>query len=287
MIKILTDSSSDILQAEAKELGIILIPLTITFEDGKSYLDEVEIKSEEFYSKLATCKKPPFTSQLPLLTIEEEYEKARKEGYTLIAMPLSSKLSGSYHTAVMVKNQGNYDNVHVVDTLATASFLKLLVFEANKVKDKMSPEKLVQWIEELRQKTRLFAMIDTLEYLRKGGRLNNAQAFIGGLLHFKPCVGVVDGTVTVLSKQIGQAKAIAWIKDKIKNLPIDYNYPVYYQFTGSSERTMQLIEATSPNPAEDKKKAFFVGPVVGTHIGPGAMVITYVIKCDKAPEKYC
>jgi len=279
MIKIVTDSSSDITIEEAKELGIIMIPLHINFED-RSYADGVELNAEEFFQKLMSSKKVPTTSQVSPGEYEDIFADAKKNGDTLFVMPLSSALSGSHNTAVMVKNQGEYDNVTIFQTYATVNALRLLVIEANKQKDKMTVEQLHTHMENFRKRLRLYACIDTLEYLHKGGRVSKASAMIGGMLNMKPLIIVNPaGEVQNVGKQIGSNKAVNWIAEQVKNNPIDTNYPLFYQYSVTKDAANRLIDLTSPNPEDSKANSLrSLGPVVGTHVGPGAAAIIYVVK---------
>lgn len=280
MIKIVTDSSSDISQEEAKKLGVVVIPLSINFEDA-SYLDEVEISADEFYKKLTTSKRVPTTSQVSPGIFEELFAEAKAKGDTLIVMPLSSKISGTYNCANMIKNQGGYDNVYVYDSLATINLLKLLVIIANENKDKMEPQQLIDYVESIRQKVKLYAVIDTLEYLQKGGRLSKTSAVIGSLLKVKPMIGVIEGEVKLIGKQIGTKKCFDWIKTQIKQNPIDYDFPVYFQYSGNNNKACEFIDSlefSEENKQKYKSNLRGIGPVVGTHIGPGAAAIIYVSK---------
>lgn len=280
MIRIVTDSSADISQTEAKELGITVMPLTINFEEG-SYLDGVEILPDEFYKKLVTCKTIPSTAQASPADYEKIFEEARQAGDTVILLPISRKISGSHNCAHMVKNQGGYDNVYIVDTLCTVSFLRIMVLEALRLKDTMSPEDIMVHLEELRKKIRLYALVDTLEYLHKGGRVSRASATIGILLNIKPIVTITDGEVKVIAKPISARKAIDYLVDKKRSANIDTNYPIICGYSGDNTRCKAMIDKMFDT--EEEKDYYLqhmqnVSPIVGVHTGPNVAVVVYVEK---------
>ncbi len=280
MIRIVTDSSADISQAEAKEWGITVMPLTIIFEDG-SYLDGVDILPDQFYQKLVTCKNIPSTAQASPADYESVFEEARKAGDTVILLPISRKISGSYGCATMVKKQGNYDNVYIVDTLCTVSFLRIMVLEALRLKDTMAPEQLIEHLEQLRKKIRLYALVDTLEYLHKGGRVSRASATIGTLLNIKPIITIMDGEVKVIAKPISARKAIDFLVDKKRSADIDANYPVICGYSGDDTRCRAMIDKMFDT--QEEKDYYLahmqnVSPIVGVHTGPNVAVVVYVEK---------
>lgn len=280
MIRVVTDSSADISQAEAKQLGIIVMPLTINFEN-ESLRDGIDIMPDEFYQRLVSCKQIPSTSQASPAAYEELFEQARKDGDTIILMPISRKISGSYNCALMVKQQGNYDNVYVIDTLATVSYLRIMVLEANRLKDSMPIDKLIEHLESLRKRIKLYGMVDTLEYLHKGGRVSRTSAAIGTLLNIKPIVSVIDGEVKVVAKPISAKKGIDYLVDKKRTAQIDTNYPIVCGYAGTSERCQQMIDKMFDT-QEDKdyytKHMQYVSPIVGVHTGPGVAVVVFVAK---------
>ncbi|MCH5164616.1 MAG: DegV family protein, partial [Clostridiales bacterium] len=199
MIKILTDSSCVIPMSEAEELGIEMIPLGITF-GSEAYKDGVDITTEQFYAKLLEGTNYPHTSQPSPQELEDHFAKAKAEGVTLLFLPLSSKISGTYESALRVKEMGGFDNVYVYDTLCTTIMLELLVREAAK-RTHLKIDELIDYVDKLRKRAKLYAGIDTLEFLAKGGRLNTATAAIGSLLKVKPLITISSqGTIDVIGK---------------------------------------------------------------------------------------
>lgn len=271
MLKIITDSSSNLTQEEAKKLGVGLLPLTISF-GSREYRDGVDISCEEFYGKLVTSKEFPHTSQLAEEDIERAVQSALEQGDEVLILPIASALSGSDERCRAVA--ARYKNVTVYHTRCTTVMLKMLVTEAAKHTEK-SADEVVKILDGLRPKIKLYAALDTLEYLGKGGRLSKASAFLGSLLKIKPVI-ILDGEgkVVLVSKQFGMHKSIGYIASAVDANKIDYDYPVYLIYTQDSENADRLIEKLGVTYTEKSN----ICPVIGTHIGPKAAGIVYAEK---------
>ncbi|PWM74489.1 MAG: hypothetical protein DBX59_03630 [Bacillota bacterium] len=276
MLKIATDSCSNISMAEAKELGVELIPLTIVFGTD-SYLDEVEMSKEDFYNRLVTEKKLPKTSQPSPEYFENLFSEAKKNGDEVLLITLSSRLSGTYETAVQAKNYVGYDKVCVYDSALVGECMKFLLLEAIKYKD-LPLAAVVEKLDELKKRVSVYAVVDTLEYLHRGGRLSRSVAIIGALLNIKPIATMRDGVVTVVGKQRGVPKACTFIKELVEGEGIDENYPVYYGYALDNANCKLLVNKISPQPETDIANAKNLSPVIGAHIGPNCAYIMYVKK---------
>ena len=278
MIKILTDSSCVIPMAEAEALGIEMIPLGITF-GSEAYKDGVDITTEQFYAKLLEGKNYPHTSQPSPQELEEHFAKAKAEGVTLLFLPLSSKISGTYESALRVKEMGGFDNVYVYDTLCTTIMLELLVREAAK-RTHLSIEELINYVDNLRKRAKLYAGIDTLEYLAKGGRLNTATAAIGSLLKVKPLITISSqGTIDVIGKKIGAKMGIRAVAEMLDLSKVDPEYGVRFLYSYSDENSKDLIGKIGLK-EDEIIELTDLGPIVGAHIGPNAYGYVYVEKED-------
>ena len=278
MIKILTDSSCVIPMAEAEALGIEMIPLGITF-GSEAYKDGVDITTEQFYAKLLEGKNYPHTSQPSPQELEEHFAKAKAEGVTLLFLPLSSKISGTYESALRVKEMGGFDNVYVYDTLCTTIMLELLVREAAK-RTHLSIEELINYVDNLRKRAKLYAGIDTLEYLAKGGRLNTATAAIGSLLKVKPLITISSqGTIDVIGKKIGAKMGIRAVAEMLDLSKVDPEYGVRFLYSYSDENSKDLIGKIGLS-EDEIIELTDLGPIVGAHIGPNAYGYVYVEKED-------
>lgn len=271
MIKIITDSSSNITREEAKTLGISVVPLTINF-GTEEYLDGVDISSEEFYVKMSESKELPHTSQLTEEQIETAVTEALKEADEVLIMPLASAISGSFERCKAVADR--HERVYAYDSKCTTVMLKLMVCEALKMADKPASE-VISMLDGLRPRLKIYACLDTLENLRKGGRLSHLSAIIGSVLKIKPVITFsLDGKVEMLSKQFGMNKGISYIASKIDKNSVDLTKPVYFIYTGNDKNTAALFAKLGLEYSERLN----ICPVIGTHIGPDACGIVYAEK---------
>lgn len=275
MIKIYTDSSANITPAEAENLGVTIAPLTITFGDTE-YKDAFDITADEFYDKLTDCAELPRSSQVNTATFEEIFSDAEKNGDTLLVILISSALSGTYDSAITAKENIGYKNIYVFDSLCTTIMQKLLVVEAVKNRHK-SPQELMTHLKELRNRLELYAVVDTLDYLHRGGRLKKSTAIVGKLLHIKPIITISQqGAVEIAGKAIGSKLAFRNLKKLADPDKIDYNYPVYYVYSKYSDKCKMLISEIHPDRPEYIDEAPNLCPVIGVHIGPGAAGLCYI-----------
>ncbi len=273
MVKIITDSSSNFTREEAAALNIGLLPLTISF-GTEEYRDGVDITAEEFYVKMSQSRELPHTSQLTEEQIEAEVVAAIKDGAEVLLMPLASVLSGSYERCKAVADK--YGNVYAYDTKCTTVMLKLCVTQAVQMaKEGATAAEIIKAMEELRPKLRIYACLDTLENLRKGGRLSGLTAVVGSMLKIKPVITFgLDGAVEMLSKQFGMNKGLGYISSLVNADKIDYTKPVYLIYTQNDKNAELLLAKTGIKHTEKCN----ICPVIGTHIGPDAAGIVFALK---------
>jgi DegV family protein with EDD domain len=278
-VRIITDSTSDINLNEAKRMGISVVPLKVIFGD-KEYKEGVEITMEGFYQKLVTAEKLPTTSQPAPDAFLEHFNEAKAVGDSVVVILIAGKLSGTVQSAMIAKEMAEYEDIHIVDSLNTITGLRLLVEHAITLRDQgVDAAEIAKVLEKLKDRVVLLAMVDTLEYLHKGGRLSKSSAIIGSLLNFKPIITLKDGAIGVVGKERGTNKGINKILDTITEYGgIDTNYPVNFGFTAEDSKTLLLKEKVMEKFPLGKTAMYPVGCVVGTHVGPGACVITYIKK---------
>lgn len=277
MLKIVTDSSSNITPAEAEALGVEVIPLTVSF-GTREYKDGVDLDAAKFYEMLTSAKEFPHTSQINTDTFEEIFLAAKENGDTLLLITIGTELSGTYGAAVRAQANIGYDGIHVYDSRGATVIQKMLVLEAVRRRDE-SADEIVRALDEVRARCELYAFVDTLEYLYKGGRLKRGAAMLGTLFNVKPVVTISQrGTVDLVGKTVGTRSAIKAIAKKVRPEDIDDNYPVFYIYTAEKEKCARLIEAVTPDGNGSTDDVTNVCPVIGTHIGPGAAGICYVRK---------
>ncbi|WP_050637642.1 DegV family protein [Candidatus Stoquefichus sp. SB1] len=279
MIKIITDSTADIDLDYAKELNIDIIPLKVII-DGKEYKDRIDLQPQQFYDLLASSEVLPTTSQPSPQEFLNLYEEAKKAGDSVIVMTLSSTISGTYQSANIAKDLAEYDDIYVIDSLATTQMLRLLVLKAVRLRDSGADVKdIVNILEDYKHKIRIVAFVDTLEYLYKGGRLSKTAATAGTLLKFKPIIGLREGNLEMFAKARGTQKATSKIIDLIhEDGEIDFDEPICIGYTGHDDGLDKFEQTLRDEFGFGEVLHGFVGPVIGTHAGPGARLIAYISK---------
>jgi DegV family protein with EDD domain len=276
-VKIITDSTSDISLDQAKKMGITIVPLKVIFGD-KEYKEGIEITMDGFYEKLVTAEKLPTTSQPSPDDFLGYFQQAKEAGDSVVVILIAGKLSGTLQSATIAKEMADYSEIYIVDSLNAITGLRLLVEHAVKLSEQgISASKIADTLVSIKNRIVLLAMVDTLEFLHKGGRLSKSSAIIGSLLKFKPILRLKDGAIGVVGKERGTNKGIAKILEIVDELgAIDQNYPVYFGYTAEDSKTAQLKEKVIVKYKLSNTYVYPVGCVVGTHLGPGACMLTYI-----------
>ena len=279
MIKIMTDSTSDIDLEYAKKLNIEVVPLKVIFGQ-KEYKDRVDLQPEQFYDLLASSNSLPSTSQPSPQDYLDIYEKIKENKDTLIVITLSSVLSGTYQSACIAKDLVDYENIYIIDSLNATQGLRLIVEKAVQLRNNgLSAQEIVNVIEEYKTRVHIYAYVDTLEYFYKGGRLSKTSATVGTMLKLKPIVGLKNGTLDVFAKARGALKATTKVIDVIKEHgEIDLDEPISIGYTGDTSSLDKFENTLREEFGFDEVLHGYVGPVIGTHAGPGARLIAYVTK---------
>ena len=276
--KIIIDSSSDISLKEAEELGIIMMPMQIAFGEDV-YFDGVNLTPNDFYYKLTLGNVLPKTSQITPFRYEEAIEEIVNNGDEVIVICLSSKLSATYNNAVSVCN--NFPGkAYAVDSLnATSGERILCLYALELIKQGLSTKEVVDKLIEMREKVVVLASIDTLEYLKKGGRISAATAIAGELLSIKPIISVIDGEVKMISKAIGLRRAYQVLDKLIGEYEIDYDLPYCFIYSGVVDTNLQkYLEVSTLKDRFIKKEIKQIGSTIGTHIGCGATGMVFFKK---------
>ena len=279
MIKIITDSTSDIDVTYAKELNIDIVPLKVII-DGKEYKDRVDLQPDQFYSLLEKSEVLPTTSQPSPQEFLNYYEEAKEKGDSVIVMTLSGTISGTYQSANIAKDLAEYENIYVIDSLNATQALRLLVLKAVALREEgKDAETIFNELQAYKERVRIVAFVDTLEYLCKGGRMSKTVAAAGTLLKVKPIIGLRDGKLEMFSKARGAVKATAKIIELIhEDGEIDFKEPICIGYTGNDAGLEKFEQALRDEFKFEDVLHGFVGPVIGTHAGPGARLIAYVKK---------
>ena len=273
--RIIVDSTADLLP-EIKE-RVHVVPLTVHF-GNEEYVDGVTIDSKTFYEKLVESDVLPTTSQGTPFMFAREYEKAKEAGEAAVVITLASTLSGTYQSAVLAARE--YDNVYVVDSASVAMGSGILVELALRLIDEgKSAEQTAHILDEEKQRIVIVALVDTLEYLKRGGRVSKAVAFAGGILNITPVLSVTNGTISILGKARGSRMGNNLLIEQItRSGGIDFTMPVLLGYSGLSDALLLKYIEDSRHIWEgelDKLRYTTVGSVIGTHAGPGAVVVAF------------
>lgn len=273
--RIIVDSTAD-LMPEFK-CRVHTVPLTVNFGD-EEYIDGVTIDHKTFYEKLIESDVLPTTSQATPDAFIKEFEKAKEAGEAAVVITLASKFSGTYQSATIAAD--DYENIYVVDSGSATMGSGILVELAFKLLDEgKNAEEIAAILEEQKKKIIIVALVDTLEYLKKGGRISKAVAFAGGVLNIKPVLSVIDGEINMLGKARGSKMGNNLLVQEIdKAGGIDFSKPVLLGYSGISDALLKKYIEDSRHIWEgnlQEVRYATVGSVIGTHAGPGAVVVAF------------
>ena len=277
-IQIIIDSSSDISPDEAKQLDIILLPLTVRF-GAEEFEDSVTLSHQEFYERLIESDELPATSQLTPFTYSNIFEQVISSGDTAIVITLSSRLSGTYQSAVIAA-QDYESKIFIIDSENVCVGERILIQRALTLRaEGFSAEEIVSRLNKEKKHIRLLALLDTLEYLKKGGRISAATAFAGGVLSVKPVVAVTDGEVSLIGKARGSKNGNNLLRELVKKSGgVNFNKPFALAYSGLTDALLKKYIKDSEELWHGKTDALpisTVGCVIGTHVGPGAIAIAF------------
>ncbi|HNZ82299.1 MAG TPA: DegV family protein [Sedimentibacter sp.] len=278
-IRIVIDSTSDVTDEIIEKYNLKVVPLTVNFEK-QSYLDKIELSSKEFFEKLAAADKLPTTTLVSPGAFVETFSEILLEGDKVLGLFVASEFSGTYDSARMARNMIGSDDIHIIDTRSVCLGSFALILEAIElVKENKTIEEIVEILNRLKEKIVVVAALDTLKYLEKGGRLSKGQAVVGSLLNIKPIVAIKDGEIKVIEKLRGKNKTVKWFDEWIEKNNYDLSDKTVLLFHGNAYNQLKLLRET----IEDKYKIKNIieneiGPVIGTHSGPGVLGMGFLNK---------
>ena len=279
MIQIITDSAADFDPRELKALKINCIPLTVIFGDTE-YQENVELSKDRFYDLLLGSEEAPKTAQASPQVLEELFRGAHGCGGA-VYICISSALSGTYQTAMMTQRMLEYEDCHVVDSLNATGGQRMLVEHAVRLLDQgKSLEEIVAGVEELRSRIALYACINSLEYLYRGGRISQTTYRLGTMANIKPIIEIQsDGRVGIPGKAMGMRMGMEQLCKKPEQRPRDGEYPLYVMYTNNRDVARNLAERLKKAGLEiGEDRIIQVGAAIGSHIGPEACGLVYVQK---------
>lgn len=277
-VRIIVDSTTDL----APELKgqVEIVPLTVSF-GTEEYIDGITITHEEFYNRLIESDVLPTTSQATPAAFEKVFREIAAAGDSAVVITLASQLSGTCQSARIAAE--DYDNIYVVDSGSVTLGVGILAEYALRcVCSGMEASRIAELLEKKKEDVCLIAMLDTLEYLKKGGRISAAVAFAGGLLNIKPVVNVKDGVIHMLGKARGSKQGNNLLAQEIgKTGGIDFSMPILLGYSGLSDTLLKKYIADSAllwEGSVDALRYTSIGSVVGTHAGPGAIAAAFFHK---------
>ena len=277
-VKIIIDSASDINQEESKVLGVVMVPMEIRFGD-EQYLDGADLTSRQFYEKLIESDELPKTSQINPYRFAEVFERITANGDEAVVITISSKLSGTYASATQAA-EAFAGKIYVVDSKNACIGERLLLQYAQRlVAQGMGAKEIAAELEVAKTRICLMAVLNTLEYLKKGGRISAAVAFAGSMLSIKPVVAVEGGEVKLVGKAMGSKKGNNLLSSLVeKKGGIDFDMPYGVVCSGLDDTMLKKYVADSAHLwAEHTENipSYVIGSTIGTHIGPGAIGVAF------------
>lgn len=278
-IRIIVDSTADTTPEVAARVTVV--PLTICFGE-KEYVQGVDITNSEFYEKLVESDVLPSTSQATPYAFERVFQEAVEAEEYVVAITLSARLSGTYQSAVLAAAEFP-GKVFVVDSGSVAIGTGILTeYALRLLDDGLSAEEIAEKLEEQKKRVHVLAMLDTLEYLKKGGRISKTVAFAGELLAIKPVVGLDGGEIKILGKARGSRQANNLLVKEIQDAGgVDFSCPLLLGYTGLSDALLQKYIRDSATLWDENREQLpytLIGSVVGTHAGPGAVAVAFFCK---------
>ncbi|MGN1345003.1 MAG: DegV family protein [Traorella sp.] len=281
MIKIIVDSTTDFTLEEAQKFGIKIVPLKTTIHDIE-YKDRIDLNPEKFYELLETTKTFPKTSQPSPLDFANSYQENIQNQDQILVITISSGLSGTAQSATLAKNMSDYEDIYVLDSKYATHGAKIIVLKALELIQKgKSFKEICEYLEEFKKRITILAIVDTLEYLEMGGRISKTTATIGTVLKLKPILTMTEekGVIESIDKKRGTLKATQRMIEIIHETgDIDVNEPVFIGYTGEPSFLDKFESLVQEEFHLENIQRGIVGPVIGSHLGPGARIISYVKK---------
>lgn len=277
-VRIIIDSSVDI--ADRFRQDVKIVPLTIHFGE-EELIDGLTIDKQRFYERLVECDELPRTSQANPTAFQKVFEEVTQAGEEAVVITLSSELSGTFQSACLAVQ--DYDNIYVVDSKNAAIGSGILTeYAIACAKKSMSAREIAEELERKKEDVCLIALLDTLEYLKRGGRISRTVAFAGGVLNIKPVVTIQDGKVEVIGKARGSRQGNNLLVEKIQESGgIDFDMPILLGYTGLSDALLKKYIEDSRDLWQEQAESLdstLVCSVIGTHVGPGVVAAAFFRK---------
>lgn len=278
-IAIMTDSTAYIPEKIREELNIHMVPLSVVFDD-ESYREELDITSKEFYQKLKEHKELPTTSQPSIGYVAQKLEQLAEDYDAVISVHLSSGISGTYQAVVSAGQMVDDIKLYAYDSEASCIVQAFYCYEAVKLaKQNKTPEEIIARLDEMKQSMRAYFMVDDLTNLTRGGRLSNAQAVVGSLLQVKPILHFVDKQIVAFEKIRTRKKAINRIMSMLEeDAQQGKDLKVSFIHANDEQAAINLEAEFKAKYPDIETSISYFGPVIGTHLGEGAIGVGWYEK---------
>lgn len=277
-VKFIIDAACDLNMEQAKELGAILIPMTVQFGQ-EEYLSGVNITNEEFYTKLTSAKNLPTTSQPSPAVYSDAYQQIVDNGDEAVVLCVSSTLSGTYQSACIAAYE--FENkIFVVDTKAVSIGERILLDYAMTLPYQgFTAREIAAILDQKKEDIYVCGAVETLEYLIKGGRLSKAAGAVGTMLGIRPVLHLHDGSLEVAGKARGPKAAVTMTHALSEKAGIDFSMPCGLGYTGNDPQVINPFLDANVSPWKDREiPVYQVGSTVGTHTGPGLFLTAFFKK---------
>lgn len=276
MLRIVTDTASDITVDQARNMNIGVVSLDITFEDGPAP-QRTEEDFRRFYQRLEACDRLPVTSRTPPEEYLNLFQDAREKGDEVLVITLSGGLSGTVDSARMAKQIADYDKIEVLDSHQAILTQRMLVEQAVKLREEgYQLQEIVQRIKNTRDQVVVCGVVDTLKYLQKGGRIPASLGTLGTLLRIKPVIILQDRVLKQLGKARGHDAGEEMLYKHMEQDGINKAYPVYFGYTSDRELAERFMQRTRERFGLTQTRLFPIGGVIGTHCGTRCVAVSYV-----------
>ena len=279
MTQIITDSVADFEPEELQRLGVACVPISVAFGE-RSYKENAELSKDMFYRLLRESPDFPRTSQPAPEDFLQAFAPARERGDEAVMITMSQRFGGIYQGALLAKQLLDYPGAHIIDSRAAAGGERILVEHAVKLRDEgLTAGQIVRQVEALLDRIVLYACPDTMENLRRGGRVPALVAAIGSAAHVKPVLHIAaDGQVVISARELGRRRAMHFFAQQMHKRPPDPAFPIYVMYSDVRENALQLAALLRQEGFSPDERLINVGVAMGTHIGPNAFGLAYVAK---------
>ncbi len=278
MVRIITDSAADLQPREYDTLGVTCIPLHVAFGDAE-YQENVDLSKEKFYELLLGSENFPKTAQPSPAVLEELLADAREKGDEVVYITLSSALSGTYQTACMICEDAEHPGAHVFDSRNATGGQRMIVEFACRLRDEgRNAAEIIAGLESIRDRVELYACVNTLDYLHKGGRISHAVYTLGSLAQIKPIISVdTEGKVMLPAKVMGMRKGMDFLCKRLSARKPDNGHRVYVMYTNNRSVAETLAQRMAANGWQiPDEQIIQVGAAIGAHVGPDACGVVYI-----------